>query len=316
MAIKNNILAVGCLAMLMLSACTADNDPAAEQEIALTTPVIALGGVSASAGRATTVTMSKAQFTLALYTDNNHVYNADRTARYAFTNGGWSSDAPLTVTGGEGNYRASLSGTACLAGSPDIIDATYAYQGSISVQTNGTFTPGAALSAYSAAVLVNLKNANGEAITSGNYQINPVGLAKMAGFAGGTSAFPHGTTGTPVYAAAAHPAYLFSDGAYGDFCPGTYPATWSNGVLSEKTPSAAWPIFEVEYYAEDFVGDTAQDPFTTWTVSYPEQQLTLEAGKLYTFTITLGKDADITLDAANALTIDQWAPGSTIEVGK
>ncbi|MBR5541541.1 MAG: hypothetical protein IKU64_04205 [Bacteroides sp.] len=297
MAIKNNILAVGCLAMLMLSACTADIDPAAEQEIALTTPVVELDGVEASASRGVS-TVSKARLSVALYDNDNRVYNENREATYIL-NGTWSTEgSPLTVTGGEGHYRAGLSGTVSIDGSPAIADAFYAYRGSIGVQANGNFTPDAALSAYSAAVLVNLKDANGTPITSGSYRINPVGLAKMDGFAGGADAFPHGT-GEAVYSAADHPAYMWSTTtAQGDFCPGTYPATWTNGEL-QAGAQTEWPIFEVTYSTAGFNNDgTPVDGgnVTTWNVNYTGQ-LTLDKGKLYAFTITLSfTKATITLD--------------------
>ena len=54
---------------------------------------------------------------------------------------------------------------------------------------------------------------------------------------------------------------------------------------------------------------------TTWTVNYPAAQLTLEAGKLYTFTATLGADAHITLDAG-AVNISDWSEGDQINIGR
>ena len=66
---------------------------------------------------------------------------------------------------------------------------------------------------------------------------------------------------------------------------------------------------------ELLVDSTAQLTATTWTVNYPAAQLTLEAGKLYTFTATLGADAHITLDAG-AVNISDWSEGDQINIGR
>ena len=87
------------------------------------------------------------------------------------------------------------------------------------------------------------------------------------------------------------------------------------------TPTAPWPLFEVTYCKDGFTwSNDAFDyvplsPATTWTVSYPATQLTLEAGKLYTFTATLGADAHITLDAG-AVNISDWSEGDQINIGR
>ena len=111
--------------------------------------------------------------------------------------------------------------------------------------------------------------------------------------------YPNGTL-SPVYKWNFYPDYL-TDYARGEFLPGTYQAGY---------------LFTVKYCAEGFNEDQEQGPnVTTWKVS-SSTDITLEAGKLYTFTITLGKDAHITLDAANAVSIAPWGQGSTINVGK
>ena len=95
---------------------------------------------------------------------------------------------------------------------------------------------------------------------------------------------------------------------WGDYIPVTYPATEQNGQLvTAAAPSAPWPLAEVIY--------SSGGSSTTWTVSYPAQQLTLEAGKLYTFTIGLSKDAHITL-GADDISIAPWQTGTPIHVGR
>ena len=351
MAIKNNIIAIGSFTLLMLSACTADNNPVAEQEITLTTPVIELGEVSASASRAVT----HAEFVSDTYL---HVWLHNSDARmeaesrhgyisYSEEDEGWYTIQPVSVTGGEGNYRAGIIvpvswGNYNNDGDfvPKLANAIYAYRGSISVTANGTFTPADKLVPYSAGVQVILQDANGSKINpQDEYTIKPVGLARMAMEPGREyndlgvdlpqsfvedndgERFPNGKA-EAVPAAKTFPSMGYYNVAWGFITPGTYPATWTEGgaLTSSAAPSAPWSLFEVTYCAEGFQpsnGDyVPKGTATTWTVSYPAPQLTLEAGKLYTFTIGLGKDAHITLDAADAVTIAPWNDGSEIQVGK
>lgn len=341
------------LPLLMLAACTSEND-AVTEEITLTTPVIELGEVSASASRAVT----HAEFVSHTYL---HVWLHNSDARveaesrhgyisYSEVDECWYKTQPVSVTGGEGNYRAGIIVPVSWGNYndgdfvPKLANAIYGYRGSISVTANGTFTPADKLVPYSAGVQVILQDANGSEISSiGNYYtIKPVGLARMAmeprggytdldvglpqSFVEGNDdeRFPNGTAPAAVPAAKTFPSMIYNDVAWGFITPGTYPATWTEGgaLTSSAAPSAPWPLFEVTYCAVGFDLNKetkeydAKGPFTTWTVSYPEAQLTLEAGKLYTFTIGLGKDAHITLDAQNAVTIAPWATGSEINVGR
>lgn len=331
MAIKNNILAVGCLAMLMLSACTADNDPAAEQEIALTTPVIELGGVEASASRGAATWDDMVSYAgLTLYMQDAQNEQVGNEARYAYDSS-WRVNAPATVKGGPGSYRAGIKAYINLnenesTGMPAIEAAWYGYRGAIDVQADGSFAPMGALQPLSSAVQWKLKDANGNDITqSDKYLIRPVGLARMFDFTNGDDGnwFPNGTA-APVPQAEDYSAISYLAGVYGDYTPGTYPATWLENklVTSDDVPTDPWVLAEVVYCKDGFGWsdetlsyEPSGNEFTTWTVSYPAQRLTLEAGKLYTFTITLGKDAHITL-GRNAVSIAGWGPGEQIEVGK
>jgi hypothetical protein len=136
------------------------------------------------------------------------------------------------------------------------------------------------------------------------YTVCPVGLAYTDGFSAGADGqnFPNGTA-DPVFniveCEADQPNHV-----WGDYIPVTYPATEQNGQLvTAAAPSAPWLLAEVS------------NGGTTWTVSYPAQQLTLEAGKLYTFTIGLSKDAHITL-GADDISIAPWGEGTPIHVGR
>lgn len=364
--IMKKIWMIISLPLLMLAACTSDTD-AVTEEITLTTPVIELEGVEAST-RASILDGTTPTITSDLYL---HVWLHNSDARQEDTkrhgmisflgDDGWFTNQPVSVTDGEGYYRAGIIVPVSWGDDfmPELNDAIYGYRGSIYVSADGTFTPSGKLVPYSAGMQVILKDANGKVISPDKYDtpdgdyadgalgmgkvytIKPVGLACMAkegnrgddltfnlfqSFAADNDGqrFPNGTA-PAVPAAKTNLSMCYSNGAYGSITPGTYPATWAEGGAlnpSAETPTAPWPLFEVTYCAKgfDYNEETkeydAKGPITTWTVSYPAAQLTLEAGKLYTFTIGLGKDAHITLDAQNAVTIASWETGETINVGR
>lgn len=357
--IMKKIWMIISLPLLMLAACTSDTD-AVTEEITLTTPVIELEGVEAST-RASILDGTTPTITSDLYL---HVWLHNSDARQEDTkrhgmisflgDDGWFTNQPVSVTDGEGNYRAGIIVPVSWGNwdggnfMPELNDAIYGYRGSIYVSADGTFTPSGKLVPYSAGMQVILKDANGKVIDPDNadgalemrevYTIKPVGLACMAkegnrrddltfnlfqSFAADNDGqrFPNGTA-PAVPAAKTNLSMCYSNGAYGSITPGTYPATWAEGgaLIPSAVPTAPWPLFEVTYCADGFQfsnGDYLPNgTATTWTVSYPADQLTLEAGKLYTFTIGLGKDAHITLDAQNAVTIAPWATGSEINVGR
>ena len=355
------------LPLLMLAACTSDTD-AVTEEITLTTPVIELEGVEASTRASildgTTPTITSHRYLhVWLHNSDERQEDTKRHGMISFLGddyGGWFTKQPVSVTDGEGYYRAGIIVPVSWGNwdgygeyfMPELNDAIYGYRGSIYVSADGTFTPSGKLVPYSAGMQVILKDANGKVIDPDKYDtdgalgmwemytIKPVGLACMAKEGGrgddltfnlfqsfaavnDGQRFPNGTA-PDVPAAKTNLSMRYSNGAYGSITPGTYPATWEEGgaLIPSAAPTAAWPLFEVTYCADGFDQNEetkeydAKGPFTTWTVSYPAAKLTLEAGKLYTFTITLGKDAHITLDAQNAVTIAPWATGSEINVGR
>ena len=338
------------MAALAFTACSNDDDTlTAEQEITLTTPVIELSGVQASTRAAQSLESVAGWANIALYLHDSEARenNQNREGYYLLSApNNWNANSSVTVTGGEGHYRAGVFANINLNATdvmPEIINAIYAYRGSVNVKADGTFTPDGTLQPHTAAVLLKLKDADGTDIDPmGNdatsskvnwnvYLIKPVGLALMNSFVPTDTNgnvdwngqyFPNGTA-APVPNANTSPAYYLANASSGNYTPGTYPATWEeNDVLvTSATPGRAWPLFEVTYCKDGFEwSDDALDyvplgTATTWTVSYPATQLTLEAGKLYTFTATLGADAHITLDAG-AVSIRDWSEGETINVGR
>lgn len=337
------------MAALALTACQQEQDDLSPAAIELTTPVIELNDVQASTRAALdATTVIGANINLYLHDSEARKFSGRRGV-YSddnFSDGiNWTANPSVTVTGGEGDYRAGISATISLNATetmPIIANALYAYRGSINVEADGTFTPDDTLEPYSAAVLLKLKDADGNiidpvkydtpdgentegAMDNGSvYLIKPVGLTMMDGFVADTEgqSFPNGTA-NPVPNAITSLAYLLTyDYANGDFTPGTYPATWTERILvTSATPSTAWPLFEVTYCKDGFEWTNAGlvpkgTVTTTWTVNYPAEQLTLEPGKLYTFTATLGANAHITLDAEESVTISDWATGETINIGR
>ena len=341
--------------VLLLTSCTQDDTLTAEQEITLTTPVIELSGVQASTRAVQDMESVASGALVSLFLHDSEARYPNREGYYQFSDpNSWTAHSSVTVTGGEGHYRAGINANISLnatAVMPGIGDAIYAYRGSVNVKADGTFTPDGTLQPYSAAVLLNLMDAEGNEIVPDKYDtpdgksaegakknsdvylIKPVGLAQMNNFVptdanGNVDAngqyFPNGTAAPVPGAWTWDYSFQLTTDAVGYYTPGTYPTTWEEGgkLVPSATPTAPWPLFEVIYCKDGFEwSSTVNDyvplgPATTWTVSYPaEQQLTLEAGKLYTFTATLGADASITLDAG-AVSISDWSEGETINVGR
>ena len=342
------------MAALAFTACSNDDDTlTAEQEITLTTPVIQLSGVQASTRAVQDMESVANNAVVTLYLHDSEAREKNRFGFYSGTDNDngwhWTPGSSVTVTGGEGHYRAGILADINLNAigektdhdyMPAINYAVYAYRGSVNVKADGTFTPDGTLQPYTAAVLLNLKDADGNGIypdgtdaTSSKanknvFRINPVGLAYMNGFlvmdADGNVTdgsygqfFPNGTIANPEPVAIDWNSIELSSKADARFTPGTYPATWENRKLNRNPsePTTPWPLFEVTYCKDGFNSGTPLGPATIWTVSYPAKQLTLEAGKLYTFTAALGADACITLDAG-AVSISDWSEGETINVGR
>ena len=328
-----NLFLLSALSVLFFSSCSNDTD-AVTEEITLTTPVIELGGVEASASRGAGAWNDMVSYaSLRLYMQDAQGAQVGDKAYYEYSSNSsaWrvmSGYAPVTVKGGPGSYRAGIKAYINLnenesTGMPAIEAAWYGYRGAIEVQADGRFAPMGALQPFTSAVQWKLNDANGNLITqSGKYLISPVGLAHAYDFVDGDDgqSFPQGTA-APVPQAQDYPGVSYLEGVYGNYTPGTYPATWPDHKLVTSTElTEPWVLAEVVYCEEGFEYDYSVNDYlpkgttTTWTVNYPEQQLTLAAGKLYTFTITLGKDAQITLNAQNAVSVGDWVTDSDSEI--
>lgn len=327
------LLLLSALPVLLFSSCNEDQE-LSPQEITLTRPVIKLGGMEASASRAAGAVNWEdvaSQGNLSLSMHDEERKDVGSVSFYYSNSSGWSAYGKgVTLTSGPGTYRAGIYANVYLnaadaAGMPKIDNAWYGYRGTIEVKADGSFTPVDALQPYSTAVQWVLKDANGADIATLDrsfYLIRPVGLAKMKDYTYGADgyAFPNGTADA-VPLADNYDAFIYNSTADGDYTPGTYPATWTeNKLQTAATLTAPWLLAEVVYCPDGFEydnsqGDVPKGPSTTWMVSYPAKQLTLEAGKLYTFTIGLSKDAHITL-GADDISIAPWGKGTPIHVGR
>ena len=335
-----SLFLLSALTALLFGSCSNDTD-AVTEEITLTTPVLELGGVEASASRAADALEDMAfRANLFLYMQNMQREELGGGV-FNYSQSNWSvyEDEYVTLTGGIGSYYAGIVAIISLksttANMPTILNAIYGYRGTIEVLEDGSFIPGDALLPHSSAVQWVLNDANGVYINPSEvaesemrnkdiYRIRVVRLASMHGYwlDDDNKVFPNGTS-APVPKAHNSSSFSYNNPyAHGDYTPGTYPATWPNGKLEPSAaPSAPWPLVEVVYCKDGFdydysVGDyVPKGESTTWTVSYPAKQLILEPGKLYTFTITLGKDAHITL-GDDAIGITPWQQGTGIHVGK
>lgn len=273
--------------MIILAACNKDAAPDTSHEIVLTTPVIELGEVEAVATRAAaegTVTGG----TLTLY-----VQNAERqemnNGTFELGTEGWAVSKQVAVTGGAANYYAGLVAEVDIEACgtiPAITDAVYAYRGIVNVHEDGTFVPVGKLDVMSAALEVNLIDAQGAAIdvTDGKYIVEPVGLRKMAGFSNG---YPN-TTADPELAVSQYPV-IGASVVNGNYAPVTY--------SSDVEGTTSWQIFTITYCEFGFLNNEPKGPYFTWNVNY-DGELQLEAGMLYTFTVNLPDSQVITKGSA------------------
>lgn len=268
-------LAVG-IVLFLPTACTSDDAVESREEITLTTPVLQLEGAEAYAG--SRLADDDWQFTTGtlhldlLQSDQTTVH---RSGEFAYANAAWTVTTPVSVSGGVGEYYAQMRLDATLHEDnqtpPTILNGIYTYTGTIYVTSDGTFTPGDDLEIQTAAIMVMLKNANGEDLGfSDEYSLQWVGI--------------------PVYESPTTNTYAYGNVAYGNYSPGIHGSDTS------------WPLLQV----------TANG--VTWTVNYTGT-LTLHAGKLYTFTVTLGGDSQVTL-GSNSVTISGWTTGDQIIIGK
>lgn len=289
--------------VLTLMACAKEEGMKQSDELQLTTPVVEINAISSIVTRSGGADFSEAELRLYIHDSEDRVL--DRKGVYAYNGSSWTSDPSVILKEGAGNYRAGLLATVDLVASGDIPviqNAYYGHRGSISATANGMFAPSVAMQPLSSAVRFTLKNYTGAAVVpqQGQYIIEPVGLAKIDSY--DESGYPNGNAD---FAPSAKDSEVMDAlESYGDFICGTYPATWENGnFTTADVPTEAWTIFRVTYCANGF--NEQNEPlgaYFVWNVNYPAEQLTMEAGKLYNFTVTLSdpaaatKSADLALD--------------------
>lgn len=266
-------MAVG-IVLFLPTACTSDDAVESREEITLTTPVLQLEGTEAYTGSR----LASRRFTSGtlhldlLQSDQTTVH---RSGEFKYANPAWTVSTPVSVSGGAGEYYAKMCLDATLyeeTQTPStILNGIYTYTGTIDVTSDGTFTPGDDLEIQTAAIMIKLKDANGEDLDFAvGYSLQLVGV--------------------PVYGGQTAAEYAYGNVAYGNYSQGTHGSDTS------------WPLLQV----------TANN--VSWTVNYTGT-LTLQAGKLYTFTVTLGGDSQVTL-GSNSVTISDWTTGDQIIIGK
>ena len=166
------LLMWGFLAMNTI-ACTNDGDEQVSQvEITLTTPVFSIEGVQATVSRADDIFLaSNDGMTLDIQLLNKQgAPIQNRIATYSYNSNTWSTASPLVVTAGAGDYYARAIANNVNVNT--IEGGFYVNQGSntigtMSVNSNGTFTFSSPFQPLTAAIDVNLIDANNQPITTG-----------------------------------------------------------------------------------------------------------------------------------------------------
>lgn len=285
----------------LAAACSTDEQPLAPQEITLTTPVLTLADASAGAavsraGEAT-VPMSEVSM-MELYphlTKGMGQEPVGKQGEYIYSSSvGWNPYNTLTVTSGPGAYYAAARATVSLKANEDerplISSLCYTWQGSLLASEDGTFVLDGAMTPVTAAIWVKLKDANGNDITEadelGSYDIHYTGVESSL---------------DPIYKEISEGSYgyvlearnvvhkLTSDKVFGWWLPATY----------GTADGSSWELFSIVHSG------------TTYPVAYTGQ-LTLEAGKLYTFTVQLNADKHATL--VGNVSVSDFATGQEINI--
>lgn len=278
------------------SACTnSDNEPN-YGEIKLTTPVVQLADIQATASRGVAVTPTE-EMKLNVELLKSDKSSTDRRAEYTYVTNAWNCTAPLIVTGGAGDYHARVLASGVNVG--DVKSAFYSFNGTIGVANDGTFTIGKDdnnvqndMQPLTAAIKVVLKDANGKAIADADivdYTVKMTGVKKV----------------TSV-------EWNNGDAKLNDTdCTDSDDA--KSGVYAYYEPiilTAGTELLTVTYTNNS----TNPATTTTWNVKTSSAGLTLDKGKLYTFNITLGGDTEITINPSNGITVGDFVNGEDIDI--
>jgi hypothetical protein len=293
-------------ATFLLAACT-QSDDLAPQPITLTTPVVTIDAM-ADTRSASTPGMQYAILYLNLLDEDAQ---PQAQTAFAYNGSAWSLfDDAITVTAGAGDYRASTYMSANLAEvpgtRPTITDILDAYTGYIGVEEDGTFAFGSALKPATAAIHLTLKDADGQVISTDtpgqDIEVKWSVLKQVSDITALNEARPQPQN--PVVST--DDSFVRTDGgtryasiggsqSIGCFVPSTY-----------GTAGQGFDLFSIKRT------DASGTLKGIWSVGYPDA-LTLEAGKLYRFTATLGRDATLTTDN---ITIAPWDEKPGLDIGK
>lgn len=287
------------MAFAALAACSTDEQPLAPQEITLTTPVLTLADASAGAAvsRAGEATVPMSEVSMMglspRLTKGMGQEPVGNQGSYVYTpSEGWNPGNTLTVTSGPGAYYAVAYALVYLVETEEgtfIENLRYTWQGSLLASEDGTFELDGAMTPVTAAIWVKLKDANGNDITDadelGSYDINYTGVESSL---------------DPIYKEISEGSYgyvlearnvvhkLTADKVYGWWYPSTY-----------GTAGGSWELFSIKHNG------------TTYPVYYTGE-LTLEAGKLYTFTVQLNRDKQATI--VGGISVSDFATGEQINI--
>lgn len=268
-------LAVGTM-LFLPTACTSDDAVKSHEEIILTTPVLQLEGAEVYAGSRLAADRQFTTGTLHLDLLQSDQTIVHRSGEFAYGPAGWTVTTPVSVSGGVGVYYAKM----CL-------DATlYEETQTPSTILNGIYT-------YTGTIDV---TSDGTFTPGDDLEIQTAAIMIKLKDANGKDLdfaveYSLQLVGVPVYGGQTAAEYAYGNVACGNYSPSVYGAA-----------DTSWPLLKV----------TANN--VSWTVNYTGT-LTLEAGKLYTFTVTLGGDSQVTL-GSNSVTISGWTTGDQIIIGK